>query len=1235
MTHHNAVRKLVLLLALFAAASGNAWSQESRGSITGTVTDPQNAVIPGAAVVITNTDTNVSATTTTNQTGYFEVNLLNPGKYTVSVESAGFKKSVKTGLELNVAGRLSVDFRLEVGVVTESVEVTAAPPLLDTTTATGGRVLANRDIMQLPSSFNNPFVLTALTPGMQWTGAPGAVRPYDFGGASSFDTAGNVGQNEYTIDGAPVTGTARRVGFIPPSDAVTEFKIQTASFDASYGHTSGASINVMSKAGTNTYHGSLYDQHQQNRWNAMQHFSRLAREDAIRKGAIKPSDPKVPSGRTNNGGVTIGGPVRIPKIYNGRDKLFFFFSYNGIFQKVLDSAQAQYWTIPKMPWRQGDFSDMLALDATKYQIYDPRSARLSGSTVVRTPFPGNKGIPILNPAYNFYTGMYPKPNDIPGLVNPDGTYNYLGDAVDDYKYYNFVNRYDYNISSRHHVFGRWLKNNRAWQATSLLQGDLKPPYYNRGSQGGGGSWVWTISNSTVLNFAVNYSGYTQPNSADTWVAHKPTDVGLPGYLDDRAGDRHMLPSMGFQTLINGVTGQPFDVGYPSKGIAGWTGETALQMITVKGSHSLKYGWQERRYWYRSRGEGYTSGSFSFDKTYMRPSDSDTKAANQGLEWAAFMMGLPTTIRIDSNDSGYWSTRYRAFYLHDDWRVSSRLRLNLGLRYEREGGDTERFNRGISGGFFPDMKLPFTDAVQAAYALSPLPELPAAQFRVLGGTEYLGTSQKTFTDGTHKLLPRAGVVYELNRKTVLRGGYGWFYDTFNVNNTLPSNYGYSLSTTPVISTDNGLSFCCSVGDAASLAANRNPMLDPFPLRADGTRFDSPYRNQLGSIALAGRGLSFTPRNFSPDWQQRWRIGVQREITSQMMLDISYNGAYSKQFIRQTVSYLPQQYWATGNVRNQAVDDAMNQNVPNPFNMKNLSALQAASPLIYNYLNTQSFFKNTTIRKNQLLRAFPQMSGLNGLRPGVDFVDARGGNRYHDVELLFERRFSRGLQSSVMYTYTYNKMQDFYYNEFEAAPSWRPAVDNRPHRFVWTAIYELPFGKGRSWVQSGPLQHVVGGWQLSWIYQYQRGPLLSWGNRFFYGDINQINDLFKHDQVHAQDMHLWFDPSIAYTTGSAAIPSGFQGFEGRSAMQPGSFHVRVFPSVIEGMRQDAIRNWDVKILRSFRIVERARASFAVDLLNATNHTILGAPNLDPTNRNFGRITAQNGFGRQLQFNMRIDF
>ncbi|HUS04718.1 MAG TPA: hypothetical protein VMZ52_00365, partial [Bryobacteraceae bacterium] len=321
-------------------------------------------------------------------------------------------------------------------------------------------------------------------------------------------------------------------------------------------------------------------------------------------------------------------------------------------------------------------------------------------------------------------------------------------------------------------------------------------------------------------------------------------------------------------------------------------------------------------------------------------------------------------------------------------------------------------------------------------------------------------------------------------------------------------------------------------------------------------------------------------------------------------------------------------------NQAVDDDLNTNVPNPFNIKNYPDMQNSNPVLYKYLGTQGFFTSSTIRKHQLLRAFPQMNSFNGLRPGVDFNDSRGSVGYHDLQVQFEKRFSRGFQTAVLYTYANSEKKDYYLNEFDSQLSSRPNDVVLPHRFVWTAIYELPFGKGKQFLQGGVLQHILGGWQASWVYQRQTGPPIDWGNRFFYGDLNNLGNVLNHDAVHERDIHVWFDPNIAYR-GTGAVPQGFQGFEGRSANQPGSFQTRVFPVRLDVVRADGIRNWDVKVKRNFHVHERLNTSFAVDLLNATNHTNFDKPNTDPTNNNFGRVTSQRGLSRVIQFNLRVDF
>lgn len=1225
--------RLLQYIIVLLCSAVLAFAQDSRGTIAGTVRDSQGGAVPGAPVVVTNTDMNTTVRLTTNERGYFEAALLNAGTYSVSVQASGFKTAVRSGLQLNVAGRIDLDLALEIGQVSESIQVTAAAPLLDTTTASGGRVIDNRQITELPFTNMNPFSLTALAPGMQWTGAPQSQRPFDSAGTAAYNTMGGIGQNEYSIDGAPSNGSNRRVGFVPPSESVGEFKVETTPFDASYGFTSGAVVNVMTKAGTNAYHGSLFNQHWQQRWNATPHFTRLAWERDVQQGRISPDTPKQAPGRQNNFGGSLGGPVRIPGLFNGQDKLFFFASYNGIYQNMTEIGNdIKNNTVPNAGWRNGDFSDMLAVDPVRFTIYDPRSARREGSRVIRQPFPGNRGIPVLNPAYDFYAKLMPMPNNVPGLVSAEGFNNYLAAATPNIsRFHSLINRIDYNVSDRHRLFGRWYWNGRTADTRDWLYETAKglgTVDLQRRNSGIGGNYNLTLNSTTVLDIGINWTRFDEGNMTPGLNALKPTDAGLPAYVDAKADYATTLPTVDFANITD--IGRAFGQLTTKAG----SGEAKAAVTKIFSSHTLRAGYTERQYRFASSGAGYSSGRFVFNNQWTRQADNTNTASNHALDWAAFRMGVPSTITIDTNDTGYWTSQFRSLWVQDDWRLSSRLRLSAGLRYERETGIRERFNRGIAGGFLFDQQLPFTDAARAAYARAPLSEMSVSQFNPVGAVQYLADAGGRYTNGTHNFLPRIGGVYQVNPKTVVRAGYGWYYDTLNVNNERASQYGYSQPTNTIVSDDAGLTFCCGTGPASALSATSNPMANPFPVRGDGTRFDAPYGDQLGSLGGVGRSISFYPMNYRPAWQQRWRLSVQREITRDMVVEVAYNGARSRMPIYQPVNVLPQQYWATGMTRNQAIDDDLNRNVANPFNIANLSGLQQTDPFALEYLSTQTFFRNTQIRKVQLLRPYPHMSGLSGLRPGADFAAARGTNRYHDLQLSFERRFARGLQTAVMYTRAANWEADFYANEFDDAPTERPSDQVRPHRFVWTSIWELPFGPGKAFAKRGVIGHVAGGWQLSWIYQYQAGAPANWGNVFFYGDTNELESLLNQKDAHAADIHTWFNPDIVYR-GTGAVPAGFTGFEGRVAQQPGQYHVRVFPTRLDFLRVDGIRNWDVKILRRFAITEGLRLTFSADLLNATNHTNFGAPQMNPTNSNFGRVTSQVGQNRFIQLNARIDF
>jgi hypothetical protein len=301
--------------------------------------------------------------------------------------------------------------------------------------------------------------------------------------------------------------------------------------------------------------------------------------------------------------------------------------------------------------------------------------------------------------------------------------------------------------------------------------------------------------------------------------------------------------------------------------------------------------------------------------------------------------------------------------------------------------------------------------------------------------------------------------------------------------------------------------------------------------------------------------------------------------------------------------------------------MNRNVANPFNIKNFASLQASDPLVYKYMSTLGFFTSGTIRKYQLLRAFPQFSGnLTGLRPGLDGEDVRGKVNYGDFELRVEKRFAKGFSANFSYCRVFKSTTgDYYANEFDTEPSARPNNQTRPWRFVWDSIVQLPFGKGHRRASDGWASYLAGGWEFGWIWQKQGGSALSWGNRFYYGNLEDIESAFNHGAVWSKDVHQWFDPNMP--------------FEKASAKQPGTFHMNVFPSRLDALRGPGIHNWDVKVARRFQIREQMSALFSVDFLNAFNHTNFSDPNLDPTSSDFGKLTSQRGLGRMIQFNFRF--
>ncbi len=1224
------MRYLVCIVVLLMS-SILASAQDTRGNIAGTVTDAQGGVIPGATVVVSNTGTGTSVRLSTNSSGYYEAPLLLPGIYSVSVENTGFKRFIRSGLTLALGERLQINLQLELGSTTDSVTITAEAPLLDTSSVSTGRALSNREVMDLPVLGNNISMLTRFAPGVQVPGTTQFLVQGQVGGGSQYNAPGGVGGNEWSIDGASTNGTDRRVSIMPSPDTVDEFKIETSNFDASFGHSTGLNISMSSKSGANDFHGTGTYQYFNQKWNAAPFFVRQSRAQQLAAAQAAGNTtlvnqlnatPLLPPGQTRNYHATISGPVYLPKLFDGRNKLFFFFGFSQLRNRQSARPNELNYTVPTEAMRNGDFSSLLAIDPVRYRIYDPLTTRPDPARPghwIRDPFPGNI-IPrnrFHNPLYDFYTKRMPLPNT-PVAANRDPVNNYIASGMPNtVDYRSFNNRVDYVASDKHRFFVRWLKSSFLEGAQDftyetepgLMNWDEKRPAYTIAAD-----WTYTVSPSTILNLTVDTNGFLQQNQRLGTRKYKPSDVGLPTYLDAKCGGSCVLPRIIWPgmtywggDMILGTTVDP--------GPKGRQQGLKFNLTQIRGSHSIRAGIDFRQH-YRTQIQngGFTSGSFAFSNTFVRKDeDGFTPAASVGLDWAAFILGMPNEMFVDTNDTYALFSPYYAWHGQDTWRVSRNLTVTFGLRMEYERGATERYNRALSY-FDPSIELPISAAAQAAYARNPIAELPASQFVVRGGSVYAGRNgvPRELWQSELLWLPRVSAAWQLGAKTVIRGGYGTYYDTLNVMNTAADQYGFARATVTQLTNDAGTTWL--VGDPRN---GISPLVNPFPVRANGTRFDVPLQDRLGPMARVGQGFTFGRYDRVHPRVQRWRVGVQRELGLNMLVEASYWGQYGDRLFPSQnlrLDALPAQYWNTANTRNNAIASSMNQQVTNPFHISNFESLRTSNPVLYQHMSTLGQFTSPTIAKNRLLRPFPHMNGL------FDSASNIGSSRTHALELNFQRRFAQGFMLNASYTRMLQENRTFLDNEFETEPTiWYTSDTARPHRFTATGIYELPFGKGRTFFQQGVMNHILGGFQVAVTYEFQPGPQLAWGNIFYRGDLNTFEeDVTSNNKTWDQ----WFNTSLP--------------FERVAANQPAAFQARVFPRFFNGARADGLNQWNANILRRIRLTESVRLELRGDFINLQNRSQMNPPDLSPTSTNFGRITSQtSSLNRFIQVQARLQF
>jgi Carboxypeptidase regulatory-like domain/TonB dependent receptor len=1019
------VNKVICLSAIVFSMA--AYGQDVRGTVTGTITDPSGAPVAGAVVTVTNAATNTSATTRTTESGNYVSPFLAPGSYVVTVEHPGFKKFVRQDLVLESLDVARVDVRLEIGATSDSVTVSSETSALQTETATRGQTISGELLENVPTMGRNPFQLAWDAPGIVKTGSFRYLRAFDIGGTSGFSINGGKNQeNEVLLDGISDVQASRQVIGVPIIDSVQEFKVLTNTYDAQYGRTGGGTITIVTKGGGNGFHGNAFEYLQNDKLNANQSELNSA------------GTPKSPN-HINMFGFHAGGPVYIPKVYNGKNKLFWSLAYEGERQRSADPGVA---SLPIDAWRKGDFSSLLNAQGQPVLIYDPTTTQSNGT---RMPFSGNI-IPSsrINPIASKVFSYYPEPNTNGSNAAHLNNYVYPSRWVGDMNAW--VGRADYQINSKNSFFFRYSENPYTEYrslvfVTDLSQKNPAEPTGNAPLIRNGRNWTfdWTsiLNSRMTFDLRAGLNRWEETTGNVFGANYDPTQLGFASSLVSQF-TRLQFPYFTLGTYQAAGSSRllsfsPHDT---------YTVQPNMNMVV--GNHFLKFGFEARRYNDNTINPGMASGVYNFDKNWTQAVVGKPDAVS-GNEAASFLLGYPASASVDRNIDPAFIHYYYDTFVQDDWKITRRLTLNLGLRWDYEAPATERYNRMLIG-------LDLNAASPIASQAQGLNLKGAALFAGVGGN---GTG--AFQPDKNNFGPRIGAAYLLGDKWVLRGGYGLYY--LGQAETGP-NQGFSNTTNAIISTD-GLRPAVNLQNAFALLP--------------GEQLLPPVGSSQGAASFLGQSVTTNFFDRPLPFSQQYSFDIQREIKG-VLIEVGYSGNQSRKLpVGTNLNYVP---------------------TSQLYQSQSYYSAQVANPMAGLIPNNAALNGATTARQN-LLYAYPQYSQvtLNNLPIGK--------MRYDGFVSKATKRFSNGLTFIASYTFSKDleqvdllNMQDLNLPDVSSTKlEKRPANQvDIPQKFNFSGVYDLPFGRGRRFGNGmrRSADYVVGGWELNWNYSRYKGWALQYPN-----------------------------------------------------------------------------------------------------------------------------------------------
>ena len=1199
-----------LLLLAFAFT---ATAQEFRGQLAGKITDPNGAVIPGSKVEIKNIQTGIVSTAMTGDDGSYSFQLLPPGKYQLTVTKENFNTAVRDGIEVRVADRLTLDVQMEIGV-TAMVTTIASGLTLETGMVNTGTVVTGKQISELPLTEGTAYQLATLAPGIAYTGNPLFTGPTSNGNLAAFRSNGATGANQITLDGSPNYAFDGGVGFSPPSDAVQEFKVQTNTFDAQQGYSAGATVNVAVKSGTNNLHGSAWYFNRDRSRTANNFFGNAASQAR-------------PIRTYHRFGGVFSGPVVLPK-FNGRDRTFFFVSYERLRDNV---AEPQVFTVPTEAMRRGDFSALIVnrnniAASANTVIFNPFSGVQSGSNVVRTSFgcptsgavaanstcniiPSN----LINPVAANLVKYYPLPN-ITGVAS--GTQNnYFSNQLRHQDYRGWLTRIDHRISSTQSIFAKYYhsfnpEDRQDW-AGVVNDFPITRGFEFRTNDGGNIDYTNAFSSNTVFDIRMSLNRFVQERRPAE--PFDPATLGFaPASLAAMRGYQY-LPRIMIRNLdatrpirsTLGATRSDWNEGRIRPFYMGSIQPTLTQVID---NHSLRYGYDLRILRENFSTDAYKGGQFFFDGTFTAPASNSSSTLRNvfGRDLAAFMLGIPTTgsggnaSQIDNSINYSVQSIYHGFFIQDDWRMTKKLTLNLGLRYDIEQGLTERYDR-ILRGFDLGTPSPIEAQVRAAYTTSfnanPANFVVApADFHVIGGYTFAnGDNRNVWEADRSNIQPRVGASYQLNEKTVLRAGFGVFMAPFQIET--PQQIGFAGTTPFVPSNNNGLTFVAT-------------LTNPYPNGLNGLQ--PSFGSGLGLLTGIGADVAADTAPIIGLLRKNSKfvrvvVGIQRELPGQIVVEANFIRANGYDLaVSKNLNFVARQFLGDTPATDAAANTFLTATIPNPF--RNL--VPGGSPF-----NTAS-----TITRAQSMLAFPQFTNLWT-------QEYNGSNRYNSLQLQINKRFATGVTMNATYTYSNLREKVGYLNPTDTVLEDRISQFDRPHRFTFAGVYELPIGRGRLVGNSmnRVLDAFIGGWQVNGTYEWQSGePFLLTNNLYFPGDVSTITSRLGDGD--GQGGKFGIDRSAIDAPGLVTLTA---------------FGIRNVPTTLDNLRNQPYSVANLSLTKNFKLGETKTFQIRAEALNAFNHPYFGAGmGLNPgttaaPNNTFGLVTTQRNNPRDIQFGAKFVF